>query len=327
LHCEGCAKKVKRSVRHFEGVDDVKADCATNKLTVIGKADPATIRDKVAQKTKKTVELISSHPKKAEEKKPDEKKAEEKKPDEKKSEEKKAPKELPVSTEVLKIKLHCDGCAHKIKRTISKIDGVQKVTADSEKDLVMVTGTMDAKALISYLNKKLKRSVEVVPAKKEEKGGEKKEKDGGGDKKEKEAGGGDKKEKEGGGGGDGAEKKKEGDAGGEKKKEGETKAASGGGDGSKSVESKVEVNKMEYSGYNPHTYTMPMYNQNYLNQDYGVSTSYHNEGYPNHGYMVEYPPQPMYSHPPPPPPPSAYLHDPNGHQIFSDENPNACFVM
>lgn len=321
LHCEGCAKKVKRSIRHLEGVEDVKADCDGGKLTVKGNVDPGWLREKVASKTKKTVVLVSPQPKKdagGGDKKPDEKKAEEKKPEEKK------PKEPQVSTVVLKIRLHCDGCAHKIKRIIKKIDGVEEVKIDSEKDLVTVKGTMDLKELIPYLKDKLKRNVEIVPPKKDDGGGEKKEKEGGagggGEKKEKEGGtgGGDgeKKEKEGGGGGGGEKKEKEGDGG--KKKEGESK-----GEGSKGVETKSEViNKMEYYGYNAQThYALPMYNQSYTNQDYGVTV--YDPGYSAYtGYAMEYPyHQPSYV---PPPPPPTYL---NNAQMFSDENPNGCSVM
>lgn len=81
------------------GVEEVMADISNNKLTVIGKVDPAEVRDKLAKKTKKKVEIVSSQPKKdagGTDKKPDEKsakKADEKKPDEKKVEDKK-PKEV-----------------------------------------------------------------------------------------------------------------------------------------------------------------------------------------------------------------------------------------
>lgn len=76
------------------GVEDVKADISNNKLTVIGKVDPTEVRDKLAEKTKKKVELVSPQPKKdagAGDKKPEEKS--EKKADEKKTEDKK-PKEV-----------------------------------------------------------------------------------------------------------------------------------------------------------------------------------------------------------------------------------------
>ncbi|KAF3441827.1 hypothetical protein FNV43_RR15742 [Rhamnella rubrinervis] len=307
MHCEGCAKKIKRYVRSFDGVGDVKADCATNKLTVTGKVDPSGLREKLEQKIKKKVELISPQPKKdggggGGDKKPADK-APEKKADEKKAEEKK-----PIeSTVVLKIRLHCDGCIQKIRRAIKKIQGVESVTCDGAKDLVTVKGTMDVKELAPYLKEKLKRNVDVVPPKKEE-GGEKKDKQGGGEKKD---AGGEKKDA-------GGDKK---DAGGDKKG-GDAKAAGGGGDGGKkeggSDAAKAEVSKMEYLGY---PQPPPMYwydapvlsaHNNYVMEAHAhqahVSQAYTSQAYANHGYVV---PMDHYNAP----------------QMFSDENPNACSVM
>lgn len=301
MHCEGCVKKIKRSVRHLGGVQDVKADMSSNKLTVFGDVDPTLVQAKLAEKTKKKVELISAPPPKkdavAADKKPDEKppekKAEEKKPDQKKPEEDKKPKE---STVVLKIRLHCDGCISKIRRIILKIKGVESVAIDGAKDLVTVKGTMDVKELTPYLKDKLKRNVEVVPPpKKDEK---KEEKDGGGEKKE---------AKEGGGG---------------EKKEAETKPAGGGDDEKKKDEApKMEVSKMEYYGfppptlwYNGHEASEPGYamevHPGYANQGYYGNPVYVNQGYPN---PVENPP--------------FYVHPHQHPQMFSDENPNACSVM
>lgn len=176
------------------------------------------------------------------------------------------------------------------------------MSTDSEKDLVTVKGTMDMKDLLPYLKEKLKRTVEVVPPKKD---------DGGGDKKAKEGGGGDKKDGE--------------------KKEGEKKESGGGGDGGdkgkpKSDEVKMEVSKMEYHGHTPYTYYgVPVYNQQYANQDYGLPTTYYQHpGYGSTSYVMEYNNHHQQQHVPPPPPP-VYL--PSNDQMFSDENPNACFVM
>ncbi|KAL6987365.1 hypothetical protein U1Q18_013114 [Sarracenia purpurea var. burkii] len=325
MHCEGCAKKIKRAVRHFDGVEEVKADISGDKLTVTGKADPSKVKERIEEKTHKKVELVSPQPKKdAGEKKADEKS--EKKSDDKKPEDKK-PKEPPMSTVVLKIRLHCEGCIHKIKRIIRKIKGVNTVTVDAQKDLVTVTGTMDAKDLAPYLKEKLRRSVDVVPPKKEEGGGEKKEKEGGGDQKPKEGGGGEKK--------NGGEKKEGGSVpapaggGGEKKEGGSAPApAPAGGGGEKKEEPKVEVNKLEHYGFSPFSsyYTMPVPNQGYIDQ--GYSTPVYDQGFSNpyssqvvnHGYS--HPPPLEYSYVPPPPP--SYVDAP---QIFSDENPNACSVM
>ncbi|KAA0043995.1 heavy metal-associated isoprenylated plant protein 3-like [Cucumis melo var. makuwa] len=337
MHCEGCAKKIKRAVRHVKDVESVKADCGANKLTVIGKMDVVAVKQKLELKTKKKVELISPQPKKdapaAAAAAPA---AAEKKADEKKPEEKKAPEEKPKeSTVVLKIRLHCEGCIQKIRRIILKINGVHSVDLDGVKDLVTVKGTMDVKQLEPYLKDKLKRNVEIVPPKKEEPAGEKKKEEspapaapaGGGEKKKEEAGGGgEKKEKEGGGGekkeaGGGEKKEKEG---GGEKKEGESKpapppAAEGGGAKPAEV-----VNKFEYYGgypYQPLYYEAPMQYQSYSME---ANPSYyynHNYGYNNHGYVDHrYDVVPMDPHFP--------HHMQNDQpQMFSDENPNACSVM
>ncbi|XP_055809038.1 heavy metal-associated isoprenylated plant protein 6-like [Solanum dulcamara] len=319
LHCEGCAQKVRRFIRHTHGVENVKSDCETGKLTVKGDVDPSWLRERVEIKTKKTVELISSPPKKdggsgaAGDKKSggdgtgDKKSGEktEKKTEDRKADDKKPKETQVISVVALKIRVHCDGCAHKIKRVIKKIKGVQEVNIESEKDLATVKGTMDINKLTPYLIDKLKQKVEVVQSKKDNGSGEKKGKEGDSDKKEKESSGG------GGGGGDKKEK------GGTEKKDGDSKAASSGGGG---IGGSEVVNKMEYSGYNANTfYAMPMQHQSYMNQDYGATMYDH--GYAHTGYVAEYGHPPQYV---PPPPPPTYLNAP---QMFSDENPNGCFIM
>jgi hypothetical protein len=131
-------------------VEDVKIDYKSNKLTVIGNVDPVEVRDKVADKIKRPVELVSTvappkketppssggaekKPSPAAEEKPAEKKpAAVEKPGEKKEEKKKEEGEKKASpppppkesTVVLKTKLHCEGCEHKIKRIVNKIKGM-----------------------------------------------------------------------------------------------------------------------------------------------------------------------------------------------------------
>ncbi|KAJ6742537.1 HEAVY METAL-ASSOCIATED ISOPRENYLATED PLANT PROTEIN 6 [Salix viminalis] len=307
MHCEGCAKKIRHAVKHLEGVESLKTDCAGDKLTVTGKVDPAKIKARLEEKTKRKVEIVSPQPKKdggaaagGGDKKADEKS--EKKPEEKKEEAKKPPQE---STVVLKIRLHCEGCISKIKKIISKIKGVGSVTVDAAKDLVTVKGTMDVKDLAPYLKDKLKRAVEVVPPKKDE---EKKDKAGGGE-------GGDKKES----------KAAPADGGGEKKE----KAVEAKGDGGKKEEAggggaKVEVNKMEHYGYPTPTHWFDgVYGQNHVvesyNNHYYDNNQYNQnqQGYyamnqpgmgGNQGYVLDH-------------------HLPHAPQMFSDENPNACSVM
>ncbi|KAM7262524.1 hypothetical protein ACFE04_000207 [Oxalis oulophora] len=373
LHCEGCAKKVKRAIKNYEGVGSVKTDCSANKVTVGGKFDPVKVKERLEEKLKKKIEIVSPEPKKADgnnkkpednNKKGDEKKekekgkekekekdGEKKKGEEKKKDDaKKSPPPPKESTLDLKTRLHCEGCIQKIKKVVTKFKGVNSVSFDASKDLIMVKGTMDPKALVPFLNEKLKRPVEVVvPAKKDEGKKEKEGGGGGGDKKEKEGGGGEKKEgggdkKEGGGKG-GGDKKEKGGGGGD----GATKDVAGGSG------TKVEINKMDHYGYaypqEPsywyggqsygQNYPMApvaesMYGQNYAmapvaermyGQNYAMAPvdshytnhyQYHPQGgYANanivpHGYVNNH---------------YGYVDDNRAPQMFSDENPNACSLM
>ncbi|CDP07052.1 unnamed protein product [Coffea canephora] len=200
LHCDGCVTKIVKCIRGFEGVEAVKVDSGSGKITVSGKVDPLKLREKLEDKTHKKVELLSPVPKKdkaknddagdgKEEKKKDSK---EKKPKDnsKNKKDEKNSKELPVTTAVLKVPLHCQGCIERIHKIVSKTKGYQEMKVDRQKDLVTVKGAMDMKDVVENLKKHLKRDVEIVPAKKEDK----KEKSGGGGGEGKPAGG------EGGGG-------------------------------------------------------------------------------------------------------------------------------
>ncbi|KAG6412072.1 hypothetical protein SASPL_124736 [Salvia splendens] len=320
LHCQGCAKKVRRSISHLPGVETVKADFEGKKLTVMGNVDPSWLREKVELKTMKKVELISPQPRS------DDKKAG---GDDKKAEDDiSKPKKAVVSAVMMKTKLHCDGCAHKIKRIIIKnFEGVDSVTTDLQKDLIIVIGTMDVNDLVTYLKVKLKRGVEIIPPKKDDNApaAEKKAAKGAvAEEKEKAKGGGEgegkgkgrgkeevKKDKESNIIGENGEKKKEG---GGDKKEGESKPVAAPAAEAGTGETKVETSKMEYhNSYNPQThYAMPMVM--YGHQDYDM---HHHESRGNMGYYMAGPPLP----------PPTYLSADANDNMFSDENPNGCSVM
>lgn len=71
---------------HLSGVDTVKPEYGAHKLTVVGKVDPSKLREQLAGKLKKKVDLISPQPKKEKEdnsnKKQPEKAKDDKKPKE-----------------------------------------------------------------------------------------------------------------------------------------------------------------------------------------------------------------------------------------------------
>ncbi|KAI3855216.1 hypothetical protein MKX03_026074 [Papaver bracteatum] len=173
--CNGCVKEVIKSIQSFEGVENTQRDCATNEITVIGKrVDPVKLREYIALKTNKKVELISPLPKKPEKETPKEKKVVKKQ----------APQVM--STVILKINLHCAGCINKIEKCMTKYEGVDRDSFRVAKanNLVTVKGTMDVTELTTYLKQKLKRNVHIVQAEEgdggEEKDGDEMKENGGG---------------------------------------------------------------------------------------------------------------------------------------------------
>ncbi|XP_030448010.1 heavy metal-associated isoprenylated plant protein 3 [Syzygium oleosum] len=166
LHCGGCEAKIDKFLKRFPGVEKTKVEGGAMKVTVEGRVDPAKLREKLQEKTKKKVELVSPLPKKVK--------------DQANNEKKEKPKEPPVTTVVLKFScLHCEGCIQKIRKIITKTKGVLDVAFDRDKDTATVRGAMDAKALAKSLREQMKRAVEIVPPKKEKEGSEAKGKEGG----------------------------------------------------------------------------------------------------------------------------------------------------
>ncbi|XP_022955850.1 heavy metal-associated isoprenylated plant protein 32-like [Cucurbita moschata] len=60
---------------------------------------------------------------------------------------------LKIQKCVLKVNIHCDGCKHKVKKILQKIDGVFTTEIDAEQGKVTVTGNVDASVLIKKLLK------------------------------------------------------------------------------------------------------------------------------------------------------------------------------
>ncbi|KAG2410748.1 hypothetical protein LR48_Vigan01g000400 [Vigna angularis] len=232
MHCEGCARKVRRSLKGFPGVEDILTDCKSHKVVVKGeKADPLKVLERVQRKSHRKVELLSPIPKPPaeEEKKPEEE--EKPKPEEKKEE---------VITVVLKVHMHCEACSQEIKRRIEKMKGVESVEADLKSSEVSVKGVFEAEKLVEHVSKRTGKHAVIVKQEAEKKEGEGKEESKG----EKKGEEGEKKEKE---NGEGEEKKK-------KEGEGEGKAEEGGTE----ENTVMELKKSEYY-YNPPRYGMEFY--------------------------------------------------------------------
>ncbi|CAN6272797.1 unnamed protein product [Urochloa humidicola] len=229
MHCEGCARKVKKILKGFDGVEDVSADSKAHKVVVKGKkaaADPMKVVERVQKKTGRKVELLSPMPPPKEEKKEEEKKEE---PEPPKPEEKK--EEPMVLAVVLKVHMHCEACSQVIKKRILKMKGVQSVEADLKASQVTVKGVFEEAKLADYVHRRTGKHAAIVKSepvaaesagdakdeKKAAEGGEEKKDDGKEEKKDGGDAGGD-------AGGDGKEADKQKDDGEEKDKDPATMA-------------------------------------------------------------------------------------------------------
>ncbi|KAH6798101.1 hypothetical protein C2S52_022655 [Perilla frutescens var. hirtella] len=144
VHCEGCGIEVLKCLRGFEGVEGVEMDAKNQKVIVHGEnADPIKVAERLRKKTGKFVEIIHPVPAKAEKEK---KKVEPRK----------------VIEVVLKINMHCEGCAKEVKRCIYDMEGVQTVDVEMEKNVVKVKGNMDPQKLVEFISKKCGRSAEIL---------------------------------------------------------------------------------------------------------------------------------------------------------------------
>ncbi|KAK3035862.1 hypothetical protein RJ639_032999 [Escallonia herrerae] len=168
MHCEACAEKVVKSLRGFDdrwclikfsSVEEVVTDTNEHKVTVKGKkADPTKVAQRLRNKTGKHVDLISPVPSKDKKEEKKEQKKEEKKP------------EMKVVEVVLKVYMHCEGCARDVKNCIRKMQGVHTVEPDMEKTQVKVNGAFDPEKLVKLVTKKAGKHAEIVkPGKKDEK--------------------------------------------------------------------------------------------------------------------------------------------------------------
>lgn len=245
MHCEGCARKVRRCLKGFEGVEDVATDCKASKVVVKGeKADPLKVLERIQRKSHRQVVLISPIPKPPSE---EEKKAEEK--EKPKVEEKK--EEPPViRMVVLRVSMHCEACALEIKKRILRMKGVESAEPDLKSSEVTVKGVFEPQKLVEYVYKRAGKHAVIVkqePEKKEEeKGKESKE--------EKKGEEGDKQNKGGDGGageqGENNDKKEGGGGGGDGEAKAEAKAATAAEETTE--ETTVELRKMDFYNYYYH---------------------------------------------------------------------------
>ncbi|KAL9170121.1 hypothetical protein ABFS82_04G123300 [Erythranthe guttata] len=276
MHCEGCARKVRRCLKGFEGVEDVITDCRTSKVVVKGeKADPLKVLDRVQRKSHRQVQLISPIPKPPpppEDKKED---APPPKPEEKKE-------EPPVITVVLGVYMHCEACAQEIKKRILRMKGVESAEPDLKSSQVAVKGVFEPEKLADYIHKRTGKHAVIVKVEPEEK----KEDAAAAAEKPKEGKEAEKKPAE----PEKAETKKpDGEAAAAAKESGSGEAA----DEAAAEDSKLELRKNEFNYYYPHNNSSYYYDhhqqQQVNNYPQRVVQEYNNYAYPPQMFSDENP--------------------------------------
>ncbi|XP_058192787.1 heavy metal-associated isoprenylated plant protein 7-like [Rhododendron vialii] len=163
MHCQGCADTIVNHLRGFDGVEQIETDMKTHRVIVKGKnADPRKVVDRLRKKTEKHIHLISPTLK----------------VEEKKEQKKEEPKIFEV---VMKILMHCEGCAEDIKYRIHKMQEVHTVETDMKNAQVTVKGEFEPKKLVEYIHKKAGKHAVIVkqtpPKRKEDEKEKEKEKD------------------------------------------------------------------------------------------------------------------------------------------------------
>ncbi|KAK1425718.1 hypothetical protein QVD17_21073 [Tagetes erecta] len=56
---------------------------------------------------------------------------------------------LKIQTCTLRVNLHCDGCKHKVKKILQRIEGVYQVSIDAEQQKVTVSGSVGSEILLN----------------------------------------------------------------------------------------------------------------------------------------------------------------------------------
>uniref|UniRef100_A0A7N0UCE7 HMA domain-containing protein n=1 Tax=Kalanchoe fedtschenkoi TaxID=63787 RepID=A0A7N0UCE7_KALFE len=147
LHCVGCAKKIEKILTNMTGIEGVVIDMAHNQVTLKGLVEPQAICNRIMKKTKRMATVVSPLPPAAAG--PDPQVV--------------ASQPTPPTTVNLDVNMHCEACAHQLKKKILKMKGVQKVETDLRSSKVTVTGTMDPLNLVDYVYQRTKKQAKIVP--------------------------------------------------------------------------------------------------------------------------------------------------------------------
>ncbi|PKA54197.1 hypothetical protein AXF42_Ash000030 [Apostasia shenzhenica] len=150
LHCNGCAKKIERSILKCRGVEEVETKMETNEIKVKGIVDPQVLCSRIQKKTLRIVKVLSPLAPETTEgsAKPPEPSAEQ---------------VSGMETVELLVNMHCEACAQQLKKKLMKMRGVQEAATDLSAMKVTVTGTMNGDKLVEYIYRHTKKIARIIP--------------------------------------------------------------------------------------------------------------------------------------------------------------------
>ncbi|XP_010227396.1 heavy metal-associated isoprenylated plant protein 7 isoform X2 [Brachypodium distachyon] len=159
VHCDGCARKVRRSLLRLDGVEEATVEYSTNTVVVMGRKaleDPMKVVETVERRTGKKALLLSPSPGKLPPP-----------PSSVDTEETKKHDVADLDMEmvvVLRIELHCDACCEEMKRRILNIKGVEEAVPDMKSSELMVRGTVEPATLVGFIHKCTGRKAAIIRA-------------------------------------------------------------------------------------------------------------------------------------------------------------------
>ncbi|XP_004986553.1 heavy metal-associated isoprenylated plant protein 9 [Setaria italica] len=149
VHCDSCAKKIRKAVMKVPGAESVTASFETGLVVVEGPADATALRARLQAMTKKDVKVVSDG-------------AEENGEAAGAGAGSASAYTYPATPILLEMELHCRSCADRVERRVMEIPGVDAVTTDVPARRVKVTGTADASVVATSLEVRMRKPVRVV---------------------------------------------------------------------------------------------------------------------------------------------------------------------
>ncbi|PON56704.1 Heavy metal-associated domain containing protein [Parasponia andersonii] len=154
LHCQQCAREIKRPLLRTQGVQTVEIDMEKDEIKAKGSFDPIKVQKRIQKLSKKKIELISP-------------KLQIKGAIQTEKKVTKETKQVVWRTTTVKLHMHCDQCERELKKKLLKQKGIQSVKSDMKAQILTVDGTIEADKLVSFLRRKVHKHAEIIKEKDE----------------------------------------------------------------------------------------------------------------------------------------------------------------